>query len=78
VERYDQGLEDDPTGGATHFLAHPKVMLALEAKNPRKYRSWRSWTRFDPATGDYGNVTFRDRSHSFLAPEGRYSVTRRN
>jgi hypothetical protein len=76
AKRYSEGHEDDPTGGATHFLAHPRVMLSLEAQNPRKYRSWRGWTGFNPATGEYRNQTFNDRSHAFLAPEGRYSVPR--
>jgi hypothetical protein len=75
-ERYANGQEDDPTGGATHFLSHPRVMLSLEASNPRKYRSWRGWTGFNPATGAYRNQTIADRSHAFLAPEGRYSVPR--
>jgi hypothetical protein len=67
-KRYDAGQEADPVKGATHFLAHPKVMLNLEASNPRKYRSWRGWTGYDPKIGDYRNVLFRDSSHSFLTP----------
>lgn len=73
IERYQAGLENDPTNGATHFLAHPRVMLALEAREPRKYRSWRSWTGFNQATGTYRNQTMTDTSHAFLAPEGRFS-----
>ncbi len=63
-----QNLVPDAVNGATHFLAHPKVMLGLEAREPRKYSSWRSWTGYDPKIGDYRNVLFRDRSHSFLTP----------
>jgi hypothetical protein len=74
AQRYSHGLETDPTGGATHFLAHPKVMLSLEARDPHKYRSWRKWTGYDAKTGDYANVVFRDRSHSFLAPDGRFTI----
>src|SRR5690606_40022823 len=77
ARRYWVGEESDPTDGATHFLAHPDVMLALEAQNPRKYLSWRSWTGFDPKTKTYRNQTISDRSHAFLAPEGRFSLGRR-
>jgi hypothetical protein len=73
-KRYAAGMEKDPVKGATHFLAHPKVMLALEAKQPRKYRSWRSWTGFDQAAGTYKNQTVTDKSHAFLAPAGRWSL----
>lgn len=76
AQRYDAGDEDDPTGGATHYLVRPGVMLALEAKQPRKYRSWRGWTGYDPATGTYRNETMVDGSHHFLAPEGKHSVKR--
>lgn len=68
-ERRAAGQEADLVNGATHFLAHPKTMLALEAQNPGKYRSWRSWTGFDAKAGDYRGVLFRDRSHSFLTPQ---------
>ena len=74
IERYGQGQEVDPTGGATHFLAPEHTMLALEAQQPRKYRSWRSWTGFDAAQGQYRHVTMRDRSHAFLAPNGRFTI----
>jgi hypothetical protein len=74
---YESGNEDDPTGGATHFLAEPSVMLSLEAQNPAKYSSsWRNWTRYDPASRQYGALTFKDSSHHFLAPEGKFSVKR--
>lgn len=72
--RYLEGKEADPTNGATHFLAHPKVMLGLEAREPMKYRSWRQWTGFDQKTQTYRNQTIVDRSHAFLAPEGRHSL----
>lgn len=68
------GQIDDPVGGATHFLAPEKTMLALEARDPRKYRSWRSWTGFDPKTGSYNGVMMRDASHAFLAPDGAYTA----
>jgi hypothetical protein len=65
----------DPTGGATHFLAKPNVMLGLEAQNPSKYKNWgprgANWTGYDSSTGQYSNQTFEDSSHAFLAPEGR-------
>jgi hypothetical protein len=65
----------DGTGGATHFLAKPDVMLGLEAQNPSKYKNWgprgANWTGYDPATRQYSNQTFEDSSHAFLAPEGR-------
>ena len=77
ARRYWAGEENDPTNGATHFLAHPDVMLSLEARNPSKYRSWRKWTGFDPVTKTYRNQTMSDRSHAFLAPEGRFSLGRR-
>ncbi|MCC6205313.1 MAG: hypothetical protein IT533_10000 [Hyphomicrobiales bacterium] len=62
------GQEPDPVNGATHFLAPEKTMLALEAGDPRKYRSWRSWTGFDGK--EYRGVKLRDGSHAFLSPEG--------
>jgi hypothetical protein len=78
AERRMQGLEPDPVGGATHFLAKPETMLALEARNPSKYKNWgprgANWTGYDPATGQYRNQTFADKSHAFLAPEGKFSA----
>lgn len=68
------GKEPDWVQGATHFLAPERTMLALEAGNPSKYRSWRQWTKYDDATGEYAGVTLRDRSHAFLAPEGAHSA----
>jgi hypothetical protein len=66
--RRAKGEEPDPVQGATHFLASEKTMLALEAKEPQKYRSWRKWTGFDGT--EYKGVITRDGSHAFLAPEG--------
>lgn len=78
AERRSQGLEPDPVGGATHFLAPEKTMLALERQNPSKYKNWgprgANWTGFDPNTGEYKGVVMRDNSHAFLAPEGAHSV----
>lgn len=74
ADRRQQGLEEDPVQGATHFLAPEKTMLTLEAGNPRKYRSWRQWTGFDPETQSYKGTILRDGSHAFLAPEGAYSI----
>lgn len=78
AERRAQGLEADPVNGATHFLAKPEVMLALERRDPGKYKNWgprgANWTGYDPTTGQYKNQTHVDGSHAFLAPEGTYSV----
>lgn len=68
------GREPDWVQGATHFLAPERTMLALEAREPNKYRSWRQWTGYDDAAGEYRGVTLRDRSHAFLAPEGAHSA----
>jgi hypothetical protein len=54
---------------ATHFLAPESTMLALEAKEPNKYKSWRDWTGFNPETKSYGHVAFRDTQHAFLNPD---------
>jgi hypothetical protein len=62
----------DWVAGSTHFIAPEPTMLALEARQPEKYRSWRTWTGFDERTRQYGGVLFRDGSHVFLAPEGRH------
>lgn len=70
AERRAQGAEPDPVNGATHFLASEKTMLALEAKEPQKYKSWRQWTGFNGS--EYNGVITRDGSHAFLAPEGRH------
>lgn len=68
AERRMAGQEPDPVQGATHFLAPESTMLALESREPRKYRSWRQWTGFDGQA--YRGVITRDKSHAFLAPDG--------
>jgi len=70
AERRWSGQEADPVQGATHFLAPERTMLQLEEREPNKYRSWRSWTGFDPASGQYQGVLLRDGSHAFLRPAG--------
>lgn len=72
ARRRASGQEADPVNGATHFLAHEPTMEALRAREPGKYRSWVQWTGYDANGGQYANVTHRDRSHAFLAPEGRF------
>lgn len=78
AERRAAGKEPDPVSGATHFLAPESTMLALERKEPTKYKNWgprgANWTGYDPATGQYRGVVMRDSSHAFLAPEGAHSV----
>lgn len=60
---------------ATHYLAPESTMLALEAKEPNKYKSWRDWTGFDPNTKSYSGVLFRDSQHAFLSPGSASSLT---
>jgi len=64
------GQEPDWVQGATHFLAPEKTMLALEAREPNKYKNWgprgANWTGYDPQTGSYKGVVMRDGSHAFL------------
>lgn len=60
------GAVPDWVNGADHYLAPPQTMLALEAKEPDKYKTWRKWSQFDPQTGQYGNVVATDNSHHFL------------
>jgi hypothetical protein len=67
-KQYGSGQEPRPHT-ATHFLAPERTMLALEAREPQKYRSWRQWTGFNPETG-YSGVQLRDSSHAFLTPDG--------
>lgn len=69
------GAVPDWVSGATHFLAPPSTMLALEAREPNKYKSWRKWTGFNPETGQYANTVLSDGSHVFLKPEGANSST---
>jgi hypothetical protein len=78
AERRLQGQEADPVQGATHFLAPEKTMLALEAREPNKYKSWRQWTGFDPSKGEYRGVLLRDGSHAFLSPDGTPKPTKPN
>lgn len=70
------GTEADPVDGATHFLAHERVMEGLRAREPGKYKSWVGWSGYDRGGGKYtnpdGSPVVRDKSHAFLAPEGRY------
>ena len=66
-----EGKVPDWVGGATHFLAPPNTMLALEEREPDKYKSWRSWTGYDPETNSYANTVMADSSHVFLTPDGR-------
>jgi len=74
VRQRAAGENEDPVGGATHFLAHPRVMEALTAREPNKYRSWPKWTGYNWDTKEYKNQTMTDGSHAFLAPEGLHSV----
>ncbi len=75
AQRRAQGLEDDPTGGATHFLAHEPVMERLQAREPGKYKSWVGWSGYNRGGGQYsnpdGSPVFRDKSHAFLKLEGQ-------
>lgn len=70
------GKEQDTVNGATHFLAHEPTMERLTDREPGKYRSWPGWTGYDANGGKYGNPdgseVIRDKSHAFLAPEGRF------
>lgn len=75
AERRAAGQEPDPVNGATHFLAHERTMLALEAREPGKYRSWRGWSGFDDKTGQYRGVLARDNSHAFVSPGGAFSYS---
>lgn len=80
AEARDTGQVDDWVDGATHFLAHEPVMEGLRQKEPDKYKSWVNWTGYDKGGGKYsnpdGSPVMRDRSHAFLAPEGRHSANR--
>lgn len=80
AEARDTGQVDDWVDGATHFLAHEPVMEGLREEDPRKYKSWVGWTGYDKGGGKYsnpdGSPVMRDRSHAFLAPEGRHTAQR--
>lgn len=80
AEARDTGQVDDWVDGATHFLAHEPVMEGLREKEPNKYKSWVGWTGYDKGGGKYsnpdGSPVMRDRSHAFLAPEGRHTAQR--
>jgi hypothetical protein len=80
AEARDTGQVDDWVDGNTHFLAHEPVMERLREQEPNKYKSWVNWTGYDKGGGQYsnpdGSSVFRDRSHAFLAPEGRHSADR--
>lgn len=82
AQRRAAGQEDDPVQGATHFLAPESTMLALERRNPSKYKNWgprgANWTGYNPETGQYNGVVMRDASHAFLAPDGAYSLPVKN
>lgn len=81
AERRWGGQEPDPVSGATHFLAHPNVMLKLSGGvrpdgrgsyvgNSTKYRSWPRWTGYNPETNQYRGQVHTDKSHAFLIPAG--------
>lgn len=68
----EAGAVPDVAGGATHFGATIPVMQALEAREPSKYRTWRSWMTPENRValeGDHGR-----KGHWFYAPQGRHSV----
>ena len=79
AQRRWEGQEPDWAKGATHFLAPEKTMVALHRQNPDKYHNWgplknsrgvpgQNWTGYNPETGSYRGVRFRDGSHAFLIP----------
>lgn len=71
AENFWTGREEIPHR-ATHFLVPENVMSKLEAKNPKKYKTWRTWTGYDDKTQQYtNNVQFRDDRHVFLSPDER-------
>lgn len=83
---YDRatGKTSDQVSGATHYLVHPRIMVALHRKQPCKYWSWGpfkcngragvNWTGYNIATKKYRNQVMQDDDHTFLAPEGRHSA----
>lgn len=78
------GQIEDRTNGATHYLVHSRVMVALNKKKPCKYWSWgpfkcngkqgANWTGYNPATKRYKNQVLVDSDHAFLAPQGQHSA----
>ncbi len=78
------GRIKDRVRGATHYLVHSRVMVALQRKQPCKYWSWGpfkcngktgvNWTGYNPATKRYKNQVIVDSDHAFLAPQGRHSA----
>lgn len=76
------GDEPDWMQGLTHYLTPEQKMVQLYQQNPDKYHNWgpfknsrgvpgQNWTGYDPETGQYKNVGFRDDSHAFLWPNGK-------
>lgn len=66
------GAVPDVVGGATHFGATIPVMERLAAREPNKYRTWRSWMTPGnrvPLEGDKDRV-----GHWFYGPSGRHSA----
>jgi hypothetical protein len=78
------GQIKDRVKGATHYLVHSRVMVALQRKQPCKYWSWgpfkcngktgSNWTGYNPSTKQYKNQVLVDSDHAFLAPQGRHSA----
>lgn len=80
------GQIKDRVNGATHYLVHPRVMVALTKKKPCKYWNWGpfkcngkpgdNWTGYSPSTKRYRNQVLVDSDHAFLAPQGKHSARR--
>lgn len=78
------GQIKDKINGATHYLVHSRVMVALQRKQPCKYWNWGpfkcngkegdNWTGYNPATKRYRNQVYIDRDHAFLAPQGKHTA----
>lgn len=78
------GQIKDKINGATHYLVHSRVMVALQRKKPCKYWNWGpfkckgragdNWTGYNPATKRYKNQVYIDSDHAFLAPAGKHSA----
>jgi hypothetical protein len=78
------GAAPDTVGGNTHFLAPESTMWSLYKSNPSKYPishwgAWAGYGRNPDLPTEYTNPdkspVFRDHSHAFVAPEGRYEYT---